>query len=55
VQECAPSTPLLKVDNKSTIVLIKDPVLHGHSKHIKVKYYLVQEFIENSLIKVESN
>jgi hypothetical protein len=32
---------LLRVDNKSTIALIKNPVLHGQSKHIEVKYHLV--------------
>jgi hypothetical protein len=30
------------VDNKSAIALIKNPVLHGQSKHIKVKYHLVR-------------
>jgi hypothetical protein len=29
VQGSAPSTPLLRVDNKSVIALIKNPVLHG--------------------------
>jgi hypothetical protein len=32
---------MLRVDNKSTIALIKNPVLHGLSKHIEVKYHLV--------------
>jgi hypothetical protein len=41
VQGSAPSTPMLRVDNKSTIALIKNPVLHGLSKHIEVKYHLV--------------
>jgi hypothetical protein len=35
VQGSALSTPLLRVNNKS-IVLIKNPVLHGQSKHIEV-------------------
>jgi hypothetical protein len=52
VQGSASSTPLLWVDNKS-IFLIKNLVLHGQSKHIEVKYHLVQEFIENGRIKVE--
>jgi hypothetical protein len=42
VQGSAPSTPLLRVNNKSAIVLIKNPVLHGQSKHIEVKYHLVR-------------
>jgi hypothetical protein len=41
VKGFATSTPLLKVDNKFTIALIKNPVLHGQSKHIEVKYHLV--------------
>jgi hypothetical protein len=49
----APSTPLLRVDNKSIIALIKIPVLHGQSKHIKMKYHVVRKSTENSQIKVE--
>jgi hypothetical protein len=29
VQGSTPSTPLLSVDNKSVIAIIKNPVLHG--------------------------
>jgi hypothetical protein len=53
VQSSTPSTPLLRVDNKSAIALIKNPELHRQSKHIEVKYHLVQESAENSRIKVE--
>jgi hypothetical protein len=45
--------PLLRVDNKSVIALMKNPALHGQSKHIEVKYHLVRESVENDLIKVE--
>jgi hypothetical protein len=45
--------PLLRVDNKSVIALMKNPTLHGQSKHIEVKYHLVRESVENDLIKVE--
>jgi hypothetical protein len=34
VQGTARKAPMLKVDNKSAIALIKDSVLHGQSKHI---------------------
>jgi hypothetical protein len=44
---------LLRVDNKSVIALIKNPMLHGQSKHIEVKYHLVRESAENDGIKVE--
>jgi hypothetical protein len=53
VQGSVPSTPLLRVDNMSAIGLIKNPVLHGQSKHIKVKYYLVRESTENGRFKME--
>jgi hypothetical protein len=53
VQGSALSTPLLRVDNKSIIALIKNLVLHVQSKHIEVKYHLVRESIENDRIKVE--
>jgi hypothetical protein len=41
VQGSTPSTPLLRVDNKYTIALIKNLVLHRQSKHIELKYHLV--------------
>jgi hypothetical protein len=53
VQGSAMSTPLPRVDNKSTIALIKNPVLHGQGKHIEVKYHLVRKSTENGRIKEE--
>ena len=53
VQGSTPSIPMLKVDNKSAIALIKNPVLHGQSKHIEVKYHLVRESADNGLIDVD--
>jgi hypothetical protein len=52
VQGSAPRTPLLRVDNKSIIALIKNLVLYRQGKHIEMKYHLVQESAENDLIKV---
>jgi hypothetical protein len=52
VQGSTPSTPLLSVDNKSVIALIKNTVLKQR-KHIEVKYHLVRESTENGRIKVE--
>jgi hypothetical protein len=53
VQGSTPSTPLLRVDNKFIIALIKNLMLHGQSKHIEVKYHLVREPAEIGRIKVE--
>ena len=49
----APSVPMLKVDNKSAIPLIKNPVLHGQSKHIEVKYHFIRESTEKGQIIVD--
>jgi hypothetical protein len=52
--QCSPlSTPLLRVDNKSAISLIKNLVLHGQSKYNEVRYHLVRESIENGRVNVE--
>jgi hypothetical protein len=40
-------------DNKSVIALIKNPVHHQRSKHIKVRYYFVQERQEAGDIEVQ--
>jgi hypothetical protein len=53
IQGRAPSVPLLRVDNKSAIALIKNPVLSRESRHIQVKYHLVRESAEVGLIMVE--
>jgi hypothetical protein len=36
--------PVLRVDNKSTISLVKNPVHHDRSKHSDVRYHLIQEY-----------
>ena len=43
----------IRVDNKSAILLIKNPVFHGRSKHIHTKYHFIRECVENALVKVE--
>jgi hypothetical protein len=53
IQGTVPGVPLLKVDNKSTISLIKNPVLSSQSRHIEVKYHLVRESASRGLIQVE--
>ena len=53
VHGSTPSVPMLRVDNKSAIALIKNPVLHGKSKHIEVKYHLVRESAEKGYINVD--
>jgi hypothetical protein len=43
----------LKVDNVSAIALVKNPVFHGRSKHIDIRYHFIRECVENGHINVE--
>jgi hypothetical protein len=47
------NTPLLFVDNKATISLIKNPVLYDQSKHIEIRFQYIQECLEQRLMKIE--
>jgi hypothetical protein len=45
--------PVLKVDNKSTISLVKTPVHHDRSKHIDVRYHMIREYEQTGQITVD--
>lgn len=40
-------------DNSSTIKLSKNPVLHGRSKHIHVRFHFLRELVNDGAIKLE--
>ena len=40
-------------DNISSIALSKNPVFHGRSKHIEIRYHFIRELVENGDIKME--
>ncbi|GJS02691.1 zinc finger, CCHC-type containing protein [Tanacetum coccineum] len=44
---------IIIVDNKSEIVLSKNLVLHGRSKHIHIRYHFIREYVENKQVIVE--
>jgi hypothetical protein len=44
---------LLKVDNKFAIDLIKNPVHHGRSKHIHIRYHFVRDYATDGKIEVQ--
>ena len=47
------SNPLmLCVDNKATLSLIKNPVLHDWSKHIEIRFHYIRECADRGLIKI---
>ncbi|GKA18529.1 putative RNA-directed DNA polymerase [Tanacetum coccineum] len=50
-QQVEPTT--LFVDNKSAIALMKNPVFHGRSKHINIRFYFIRECVEQGKIIVE--
>nr|GEY19425.1 zinc finger, CCHC-type [Tanacetum cinerariifolium] len=43
----------MKVDNISAIALVRNPVFHGRSKHIYIRYHFIHECVENGNINVE--
>ena len=45
--------PMLYVDNKATISLIKNPVLHDRSKHIEIRFHYIRECADRRLIKID--
>jgi hypothetical protein len=49
----AVSVPMLKMDNKSALSLIKNPVHHDRSKHIDVKFHLIREYANRGQIEVD--
>ncbi|GKE03009.1 putative RNA-directed DNA polymerase [Tanacetum coccineum] len=42
----------LFVDNRSSIDLMKNPVFHGRSKHIDIRFHFIRECVENGKITV---
>jgi len=48
-----PKSVTLYVDNNSAIALMKNPVFHGRSKHIDIKYHFIRECVERKQIIVK--
>lgn len=40
-------------DNRSCIVIARNPVIHGKNKHIDVKYHYIQELVAENEIQLE--
>nr|GEZ72807.1 ribonuclease H-like domain, reverse transcriptase, RNA-dependent DNA polymerase [Tanacetum cinerariifolium] len=43
----------IRVDNKSAIALMKNPLFYGRSKHIDMKYHFIRECVEREDIQLE--
>ncbi|GJR95991.1 putative ribonuclease H-like domain-containing protein [Tanacetum coccineum] len=42
----------IHIDNESTISVIKNPVAHSRTKHIKIKFHFIRDYYEKRLIEV---
>ncbi|GKF34055.1 hypothetical protein Tco_0107255 [Tanacetum coccineum] len=40
------------IDNKSTICIVKNPVFHSKTKHIKIRHHFIKDSYEKRLIQV---
>jgi hypothetical protein len=41
----------LKVDNKYALALAKNFIFHERSKHIRIKYHFIRDYLEDGSIK----
>jgi hypothetical protein len=44
---------IIKVDNLSAINLAKNPIAHGRSKHIEMRFHYLREQVSKGNIKLE--
>nr|GFA13931.1 putative ribonuclease H-like domain-containing protein [Tanacetum cinerariifolium] len=40
------------IDNESTIYIVKNPVFHSKTKHIRIRHHFIRDSYEKKLIKV---
>lgn len=43
----------LRVDNRSAILLSKNPIYHSRTKHIDIKYHYVRDCVEEKKVNIE--
>lgn len=53
ISEVKAGPVVLYIDNKSAIDLSKNPVFHGRSKHIDVRYHFIRECVEKGAIIIK--
>lgn len=39
-------------DNSSTIKLSKNPIMHGHNKHIDLRFYFLRDLTRDKMIEL---
>ncbi|XP_074374211.1 secreted RxLR effector protein 161-like [Apium graveolens] len=53
ITEIKPGPVVLYIDNRSAIDLAKNPIFHGRSKHIDVRYHFIRDCVEQGLIVIK--
>lgn len=48
-----PSATIIYCDNSSTIKLSRNPVMHGRSKHIDVRFHFLRDLTRDEVVKLE--
>ena len=46
------SSTIIMCDNSSTIKLSKNPVMHGRSKHIRVRFHFLRDLVQDGEIEL---
>ena len=44
-------SPIIYCDSKSAIALTENPVFHGKSKHIRIKYHFIRDLVKKEKLK----
>lgn len=47
------TNPVIFCDNSSTIKLSKNPVLHGKSKHIDVRFHFLRDLVNEEAVQLK--
>ena len=52
IEDCIEDFDLC-IDNKSAIGISRNPVYHGRTKHIEVRYHFIQNCVEEDKVKLK--
>jgi len=47
-----PRQVIIQADNKSAIALAENPMHHGRTKHVEIRYHFIRETVTEGLIKL---
>lgn len=53
ILDTKPGPVVLYIDNRSAVDLAKNPVFHGRSKHIYLRYHFIRDCVEKGLIVIK--